>query len=150
MKQTVKGKKRQAEYGQADFVYRQAEMSVFNTKVAALNAAPFFRLLKNEIKLISSNVFFLWRWCFIAGIFLSWFLPIAVSEEGGSPIVLLALLPVPFLSQGGTLEKTFRTEQLLFSCTAFRYKRLVSLTVNLFFTLTVSAGCIVRFLLQGI
>ncbi len=50
---------------------------------------------------------------------------------------------------GGTLEKTFRTEQLLFSCTAFRYKRLVSLTVNLFFTLTVSAGCIVRFFAAG-
>ena len=141
-------KERNRKKGTPEQIYVCSESGGLTAKAAVLTAAPVFGLLRNEIKLVASNVFFLWRWVFAAGIALSWFLPINV-QGGETPIVLLAALPLPFLSQCGTLEKTFSTKQLLMPCPSFRLKRLLALTVNLFFTLAVSVGIIVRLFIAG-
>ncbi len=129
-------------------VYVRSESGGLTAKAAVLTAAPVFGLLRNELKLAASQVFFLWRWAFAAGFALSWFLPINV-QGGEMPIALLMALPLPFLSQSGTLEKTFSTQELLMSCPSFRVKRPLVLTVNLYFTLAVSAGVIVRLFIAG-
>lgn len=141
-------KDRRRRKGTPQQIYVCSESGGLTAKAAVLTAAPVFGLLRNEINLVASNVFFLWRWAFAAGIALSWFLPINV-QGGETPIVLLAALPLPFLSQCGTLEKTFSTKQLLMPCPSFRLKRPLALIVNLYFTLAVSAGVIVRLFIAG-